>query len=141
MKDDLRPLSLTFSRVRKGILKYAMRNDAAAAPVQRHIFIFILLGSLSQFSFSLVQAFLLFRLFHYLSTQQAPYLKPKSSQLAALLQASKWQQTVIDTALPVISPVGLPRLLYDGQADLAGSDTERDVNTEDPLRVTAEGSS
>lgn len=50
----------------------------------------------------------------------------------ALLHASKWQGTVTDTALPVISPVGLLRLLYDGQADLAASNTERDVNTEDP---------
>lgn len=64
-------------------------------------------------------------IFHYLSTQQAQYLKPKSSQLAALLRASKWQQTVTDTALPVISPVRLLRLLCDGQADLAVGDTER----------------
>lgn len=60
------------------------------------------------------------------------YLKPKSSQLDALLRASKWQKTVIDTVLPVISPVGLLRLLYDGQADLAG--TERGINKEDPLK-------
>lgn len=48
-----------------------------------------------------------------------------SSQLAALLHASKWQQAVTDTALPVISPVGVLWLSYDAQADLAGSDTAR----------------
>lgn len=57
------------------------------------------------------------------------------------MHASKWQQTVIDTALPVISPVGLPRLLYDGQADPAGSDTERNVTTEEPLSFTEKSSS
>lgn len=87
--------------------------------------------------FSIIQTLF----FHYLPAQQAQYLKPKSSQLAALLRASKWQQTVIDTALPVISPVGLLRLLYDGQADLAGSDTQKDVNTEDPLRFIEKSSS
>lgn len=55
------------------------------------------------------------------------YLKPKSSQLDALLRASKWQKTVIDTALPVISPVGLLRLLYDGQADLAGTERHQQI--------------
>lgn len=67
------------------------------------------------------------------------YLKPKSSQLDTLLRASKWQETVIDTALPVISPVGLLRPLYDGQADLAG--TERDINKEDPLKSEERSSS
>ena len=93
-------------------------------------------GSLSQFFFqscpglSIIQPLF----FLYLSAQQAQYLKPKSSQLAALLRASKWQRAVTDTALPVISPAGLPRLSYDGQADPAASDThsERDVNTARP---------
>lgn len=92
------------------------------------VFIFILRGSLSgSFYYSV-------SIFPHLSTQQTRYLKPRSSQLAAPLLASMWQQTVTDTALPVISPVGLPKLLYDGQADLAGSDTERSVNTADALR-------
>ena len=72
--------------------------------------------------------------FHYLSAQQAQYLKPKSSLLAALLRASKWQQTVIDTAFPVISPVGLLRLLYDGQDRLTWLEATQRKRRQDPLR-------
>lgn len=63
-------------------------------------------------------------------------LKAKEPLVSCSLAcAPKWRQTVTDTALPVISPEGFLGLLYDGHADLTGSDTERDVNTTDPLKI------